>query len=187
MNKKYLESLKEKLKEVTLERGFTDRYDIWTESRKALAHALLAFVAELERDLVEDPVQPEPPRNEASLEQRAKAPTINVCCEVRSDGITGSTFLDVEKTTREHDGSYTVVCHVEQLPTNAKFALGALRMKSSYHGYLAGTIVYPFKYSDYGCAHDDTRSTGVEHGSYTLNPAGDCPFFTLPRNSLEKL
>lgn len=32
----------------------------------------------------------------------------------------------------------------------------------------------------YGCADDDTRNTGVEHGSFSKNEDG-FPFFTMPK------
>ena len=51
----------------------------------------------------------------------------------------------------------------------------------------AGTIVYKQKYHDYGLASDDTRITGVEHISVTLNSDGDYPGFTIPRYQLEEV
>lgn len=42
----------------------------------------------------------------------------------------------------------------------------------------AGTIVYDPKGYDYGLASDDTRMTGREHRSVTLNADGSYPTFT---------
>lgn len=52
--------------------------------------------------------------------------------------------------------------------------------------HAAGTAVYMCNYYDYGCANDDTRSTGVEHVSVTLKPDGGYPFFTVPRHELKE-
>lgn len=43
---------------------------------------------------------------------------------------------------------------------------------------VSGTIVYEFTKCDYGLADDDTRLTGMEHRSVTLEPSGDYPSFT---------
>lgn len=51
----------------------------------------------------------------------------------------------------------------------------------------AGTTVYSPRGWDYGLANDDTRATGVEHVSVTLNSEGDPPSFTIPRADLEPL
>ena len=50
-----------------------------------------------------------------------------------------------------------------------------------------GTIVYDLRGYDYGLASDDTRHTGVEHVSVTLNPEGDYPSFTIAKDSLREL
>ena len=50
-----------------------------------------------------------------------------------------------------------------------------------------GTIVYDLRGHDYGLASDDTRHTGIEHVSVTLNEDGDYPSFTIHRKSLEKM
>lgn len=50
-----------------------------------------------------------------------------------------------------------------------------------------GTIVYSCRMSDYGCASDDTRITGVEHVSMTLKEDGDYPFFTHPRHMMKRV
>ncbi|MNE36165.1 hypothetical protein D3C80_1299660 [compost metagenome] len=52
---------------------------------------------------------------------------------------------------------------------------------------VAGTIVYGFTKCDYGLASDDTRITGIEHRSVTLNSEGDYPSFTHPVNKLEEI
>lgn len=49
----------------------------------------------------------------------------------------------------------------------------------------AGSIVYSLRGYDYGLASDDTRMTGVEHVSVTLNADGDYPSFTIPRADIE--
>ena len=51
----------------------------------------------------------------------------------------------------------------------------------------AGTVCYAARYHDYGCANDDTRSTGQDHTSVTLNPSGGYPFFTVPVDDLEEV
>lgn len=51
----------------------------------------------------------------------------------------------------------------------------------------AGTTVYSCKGWDYGCANDDSRATGIEHTSVTLDPEGDYPFFTVPKSDLKPL
>lgn len=48
-----------------------------------------------------------------------------------------------------------------------------------------GTTVYACSKPDYGCANDDTRHTGVEHVSLTLDPTGDYPFFTHRLDQIE--
>lgn len=50
-----------------------------------------------------------------------------------------------------------------------------------------GDTVYDCKGHDYGCANDDTRATGVEHTSVTLDAEGGYPFFTIPKKHLEVL
>ena len=50
-----------------------------------------------------------------------------------------------------------------------------------------GTIVYGLMKADYGLASDDTRITGIEHRSLTLNPDGDYPSFTHPVRDLERV
>ena len=51
----------------------------------------------------------------------------------------------------------------------------------------ADTVVYEFRYTDYGLANDDTRATGVEHVSVTLDAEGKWPSFTVPKSHLEPL
>lgn len=48
-----------------------------------------------------------------------------------------------------------------------------------------GTVVYDYHGYDYGCANDDTRMTGVEHQTMTLDPEGGGPFFTMPCRDLK--
>lgn len=55
------------------------------------------------------------------------------------------------------------------------------------HGeHAKDTVVYSCRFSDYGCAGDDTRMTGIEHQSVTLKEDGDYPFFTVPVRILQK-
>lgn len=51
----------------------------------------------------------------------------------------------------------------------------------------AGSIVYKCLMYDYGLASDDTRYTGIEHVSVTLNEDGDCPYFTVPKHQLKEI
>lgn len=50
---------------------------------------------------------------------------------------------------------------------------------------VAGMIIYDSFNYDYGCANDDTRLTGVEHKSFTLDPKGGYPFFTMPARDVD--
>lgn len=52
-------------------------------------------------------------------------------------------------------------------------------------GHPAGTIVYDLLKHDYGLASDDTRFSGIEHVSVTLDPTGDWPSFTVIKSDLE--
>lgn len=51
----------------------------------------------------------------------------------------------------------------------------------------AGDVVYISTKYDYGLAEDDTRYTGVEHISVTLNSDGDYPTFTIPLHELKEI
>ena len=53
-------------------------------------------------------------------------------------------------------------------------------------GQEAGTICYPFRGYDYGLASDDTRYSGREHISVTLDPDGGIPSFTVAKDDLEE-
>lgn len=50
-----------------------------------------------------------------------------------------------------------------------------------------GTIVYDFKYYDYGCSYEDTMRTNIEHIAVTMNTEGSYPFFTVPRPDLKEI
>jgi hypothetical protein len=50
-----------------------------------------------------------------------------------------------------------------------------------------GAIIYDCHYCDYGLASDDTRMTGIEHESFTFDPEGGYPFFTMPVRDVEPL
>lgn len=50
-----------------------------------------------------------------------------------------------------------------------------------------GDTVYDSKGYDYGCSSDDTRYTGIEHISVTLDIDGGYPFFTIPVVDLQEL
>ena len=49
----------------------------------------------------------------------------------------------------------------------------------------AGDVVYSLRYADYGLASEDSRKTGVQHRSVTLDPDGGYPSFTHPVSQLE--
>lgn len=51
----------------------------------------------------------------------------------------------------------------------------------------AGDAVYDQRGHDYGLASDDTRITGIEHVTVTLNENGDYPGFTVPKHHLIKV
>jgi hypothetical protein len=51
----------------------------------------------------------------------------------------------------------------------------------------AGMTVYSIHGSDYGCAADDTRTTGVQHTAVTLSADGGYPFFTCAESDLEPI
>lgn len=50
-------------------------------------------------------------------------------------------------------------------------------------GPRAGTVVYP-GHDNYGCANDDTRTTGIEHVAVSDSQEG-IPFYTMPKRDLE--
>ena len=50
-----------------------------------------------------------------------------------------------------------------------------------------GSIVYDCIKYDYGLAKDDTRITGVEHTSVTLESDGGYPYFTVPVEDIKLL
>ena len=50
----------------------------------------------------------------------------------------------------------------------------------------AGDVVYYLRKHDYGLASDDTRATGIEHVSVTLDKDGDYPSFTVPRRDIAR-
>lgn len=51
---------------------------------------------------------------------------------------------------------------------------------------VAGISVYSAAKHDYGLAGDDTRMTGVEHISVTLESSGEYPVFTIPLKDLRR-
>ncbi len=51
----------------------------------------------------------------------------------------------------------------------------------------AGTVVYDIRGWDYGLASDDTRMTGVQHVSVTLDEDGGYPSFTVREDHIQKL
>lgn len=63
----------------------------------------------------------------------------------------------------------------------------AYRLLSQRFGHPAGTLVYEQMFHDYGLASDDTRATGVEHISVTLNSDGGYPGFTAAVSQLQAL
>lgn len=50
-----------------------------------------------------------------------------------------------------------------------------------------GTVVYDFMFHDYGLASDDSRYTGIEHVSVTMDPEGGYPSFTIPKHKLKEI
>ena len=60
-------------------------------------------------------------------------------------------------------------------------------LKFDRFGHKAGTVVYDPVVYDYGLASDDSRYTGIEHITVTLDPAGDYPVFTVARHDVEPL
>lgn len=63
----------------------------------------------------------------------------------------------------------------------------AYRLLTDRFEHTAGTVVYRAIGHDYGMASDDTRLTGEEHISVTLDPDGGYPFFTAPIDALQDL
>jgi hypothetical protein len=59
--------------------------------------------------------------------------------------------------------------------------------RAAHKGLEPGQTVYDTKGHDYGLANDDTRMTGIEHVSVTLDENGEYPFFTIPKADLEKI
>jgi hypothetical protein len=51
---------------------------------------------------------------------------------------------------------------------------------------VTGTAVYSAARHDYGLAAEDSRNTGIEHISVTLDPNGGYPVFTIPLNQLQR-
>lgn len=52
---------------------------------------------------------------------------------------------------------------------------------------VVGTVVYRASQHDYGLAADDTRITGIEHVSVSLERNGRYPTFTVPLRDLEPI
>lgn len=50
-----------------------------------------------------------------------------------------------------------------------------------------GTIVYGCIEPGYGVAKLDARVSGIPHGTFTLDPVGGYPFFTMPLPDVEKI
>ncbi len=59
------------------------------------------------------------------------------------------------------------------------------RLKADRFDVPAGTICFEARGHDYGCSSDDTRFSGIQHISVTLDPEGGYPFFTVPVRDLE--
>jgi hypothetical protein len=53
-------------------------------------------------------------------------------------------------------------------------------------GHPLGTICYEAWVPDYGLSSQDTRETGYEHVSVTLDPSGGYPTFTIRREHLKE-
>lgn len=63
----------------------------------------------------------------------------------------------------------------------------AYRLLNHRFEHAAGTIVYPATTHDYDPASDDTKLTGIQHISVTLDPDGGYPHFTVPITEVEDL
>lgn len=55
--------------------------------------------------------------------------------------------------------------------------------RASLNVFVVGDIVWAGR-DGYGCAGDDTRSTGIEHIAVSPNESGE-PFYTIPRADVE--
>lgn len=51
----------------------------------------------------------------------------------------------------------------------------------------AGTVVYRQSGYDYGLSNDDSRVTGIEHVTMTLNSDGGYPGFTVPVHAIGEI
>lgn len=60
-------------------------------------------------------------------------------------------------------------------------------MPRKYRIKESGDIVYDLVKPDHGLANQDTRETGIEHKSVTLDENGDYPSFIIPINQLEEI
>lgn len=72
-----------------------------------------------------------------------------------------------------------------RIPHGSPNKVNDMKLLKDTFGHKAGTTVYKLKYSDYGLASDDTRITGIEHTSVTLNEDGGYPSFTVPKTDIE--
>lgn len=73
------------------------------------------------------------------------------------------------------------------MPPNTPQAYRIRRASQLNKDAVQGTTVYLCRGYDYGLASDDTRATGIEHVSVTMNSNGDYPSFTIPLRDLEKV
>jgi hypothetical protein len=63
----------------------------------------------------------------------------------------------------------------------------AYKLTKDRFDHAAGSTVYLCSGHDYGCARDDTNTTGVYHVSVTLKADGSYPFFTVPERDLQPI
>lgn len=59
------------------------------------------------------------------------------------------------------------------------------KLKYDRFEHTVGTIVQDYNGFDYGLSHDDSRVTGIEHTSVSLD--GELPFFTIPVEDLDEI
>lgn len=70
-----------------------------------------------------------------------------------------------------------------------KFEALEVPVNSGAHGVgiKQGAIIYDCSLHDYGCANDDTRAFREHYASFTLDPEGNYPFFTLPTRCVKEI
>ena len=101
------------------------------------------------------------------------------CCRYLTMGLGG--WSCVRKTTT----AWAIDARVNQMTAQADNCGGCFEHQPAFvlqkeaFGNPVGTLVYHLRMHDYGMASDDTRMTGKQHSSMTLDPSGDYPSFTV--------